>query len=427
MAVGGFVLLGAGVAGAITRPWRVPVWLAPAVAVVAALAVGLVDLHGARRALDPLVEPLAFLLLAVPLAALLDRIGFFEAIATIAARRRHVVGGMWLLGTITVAVLNLDAAVVLLTPLAIRTARRSGIDPVVLALQPVLLACLASSFLPVSNLTNLIVAGHGRLGAGDFAAHLGLPSAVALVVGWWCYRRAYATSRVMTDIDARAGVSDRGPLVTGAVVVAVLLAGFVAGPSFGVQPWMVVAGVDVALVLRTRRVPIDAVPWGTALVAAALAVLAGAAVSRVSFDGLLHGSGPLATARVTGVAALGANVINNLPALLVGFARLPHDSPLLWPLLLGVNAGPTLLVTGSLASLLWLDAVRRGGLALGARDYARLGVRVGLPALVAGTVVLSAGAAGAVWSFVAAAAVLVTGAVLVAWSRRSPVWQEGHQ
>jgi arsenical pump membrane protein len=169
------------------------------------------------------------------------------------------------------------------------------------------------------------------------------------------------------------------------------------------------------------------VPWGTALVASALAVLAAGAVAHLSFDGLLRGSGPLATARVTGVAALGANVVNNLPALLVGLARLPHGSPLLWPLLLGVNAGPTLLVTGSLASLLWLDAVRRADVSLGAWDYARLGVRVGLPALVAATAVLSAGAAGSVWSVVVAAVVLLVGGALVAWSRRSPVWQEGHQ
>jgi arsenical pump membrane protein len=427
VAVGGFVLLGAGVAGAIARPWRVPVWLAPSVAVLVALAVGLVDVHGARRAIDPLVEPLAFLLLAVPLAALLDHVGFFEEIATIAASRRHVIGGMWLLGIVTVAVLNLDAAVVLLTPLAIRTARRCGIDPLVLALQPVLLACLASSFLPVSNLTNLIVAGHGRFGVEDFVAHLGLPSVVALVVAWWCYRRAYPSARGVPVAADATRAPDRVALVTGTVVVAVLLAGFTVGPRFGVQPWMVVAAVDVVLVLRRRRVPIDAVPWGTALVAAALAVLAAAAVAHASFDGLLHGSGALAAARVTGVAAVGANVINNLPALLVGLARLPHGSPLLWPLLLGVNAGPTLLVTGSLASLLWLDAVRRGGLGLGARDYARLGVRVGLPALVAATVVLSAGAEGALWSWVATVVVLAVGAALVASSRRSPAWQEGHQ
>jgi len=428
VAVGGFVLLGAGVAGAITRPWRVPTWLAPLVAVLVALVVGIVDLHGARRSLDPLVEPLAFLLLAVPLAALLDRVGFFESVAAIAASRRHVVGGMWLLGIVTVAVLNLDAAVVLLTPLAIRTARRSGLDPVVLALQPVLLACLASSFLPVSNLTNLIVAGHGRFGAGDFAAHLGLPSVVALVVAWWCYRHAYGASGVAPSVDASAGaVADPAALVTGGIVVAFLLVGFVVGPPLGVQPWMVVAVADVALLVRCRYVPVDAVPWGTALVAAALAVLAGAAVAHVSFDGLLRGSGPLATARVTGVAALGANVVDNLPALLVGLARLPRGSALVWPLLLGVNAGPTLLVTGSLASLLWLDAVRRGGLALGAWDYARLGVRVGLPALVAATIVLSAGAEGAPWSVLAAAGVLAVAGAVVVWARRSPGWQEGHQ
>ena len=64
----------------------------------------------------------------------------------------------WIIAAAVVALLNLDAAVVLLTPLYIRTARNTGLDPVMLAFQPVLLAMLASSALPISNLTNLIVA-----------------------------------------------------------------------------------------------------------------------------------------------------------------------------------------------------------------------------------------------------------------------------
>ena len=68
-------------------------------------------------------------------------------------------------------VFNLDAAVVLLTPLYIRIARRHGYSPEMLAFQPALLACLASNPLPVSNLTNLIAAEHFDLGVGEFLDH----------------------------------------------------------------------------------------------------------------------------------------------------------------------------------------------------------------------------------------------------------------
>lgn len=411
MTAPGVVLLGAGVAGAVTRPGRVPAWVPPATAVLAAGATGVVDVALARRSLDPLVDPLAFLLLAVPLAVMLDQLGVFESLAALAARRRRVIAGMWLLCTATTALLNLDAAVVLLTPLAIRIAKRCDIDPLVLAVQPVLLACLASSFLPVSNLTNLIADARFGLGPGAFLTRLGPPSGVGLIVGWWCYRRAYAPGSVPAVGDSPS-VVDTSSLRTAAVVSGVLLLGFLAGPVVSIAPWMVVASVDVALAVRLRRVPLAAVPWGTAAVAAALAILAGAAVEHVALGRLLDGSGPVATARVALLGAAAANVINNLPALLVGVARLPHGSPLVWPLLLGVNVGPTLLVTGSLASLLWLDALRRDGLHVGALDYARLGLRAGVPALVVSTAVLAASTVGWVGTLVAVPAVLVSARVV---------------
>jgi arsenical pump membrane protein len=117
MAVGSFVLLGVGIVGAVTRPGGLPAWIIPLLAALLALGVGTTDLAGTRAALDPLVAPLAFLLVAVPLAALLDDLGVFEAAAALATERRRLVGGLWLLAAVTVALLNLDAAVVLLTPL----------------------------------------------------------------------------------------------------------------------------------------------------------------------------------------------------------------------------------------------------------------------------------------------------------------------
>jgi Na+/H+ antiporter NhaD/arsenite permease-like protein len=103
---------------------------------------------------------------------------------------------MWLVSAVAVAVLNLDAAVVLCTPLAITVARRWGLDPVAMAFQPALLACLASSALPVSNLTNLIAIAEGRLDAGPLVLHLALPTVVAVVVGYAGWRAAFRGRRL---------------------------------------------------------------------------------------------------------------------------------------------------------------------------------------------------------------------------------------
>ena len=59
-------------------------------------------------------------------------------------------------------------------------------------------------------------------------------------------------------------------------------------------------------------------------------------------------------------AALLANVVTNLPATLVLLPALAgRPTALLLAALLGVNIGPNLTVTGSLATLLWRRIVRR--------------------------------------------------------------------
>jgi|GEM_PF-3811592 Na+/H+ antiporter NhaD and related arsenite permeases len=105
-------------------------------------------------------------------------------------RNREIpVLGLWALAALTIVVLNLDTTVVLLTPLYLRIARRVRVDPIALVAIPLLLASLASSVLPVSNLTTLIVVDRFHLGVGEVVAHLGLASAAATAVGWWAYRR----------------------------------------------------------------------------------------------------------------------------------------------------------------------------------------------------------------------------------------------
>ena len=96
-----------------------------------------------------MVPALLFQCAGVPLAALLDRLGFFDAVAVRIARpgRPVPVGALWLLAAATTAVLNLDTTVVLLTPLYIRLARRSGADPLPVALVPLLLAALPGEVL----------------------------------------------------------------------------------------------------------------------------------------------------------------------------------------------------------------------------------------------------------------------------------------
>lgn len=394
MLVPALVLLGIAVAGALSRPLGLASWVAPVLAAGAALALGVLTPSAAARALDPLAPALGFLLGAVPLAVMLDGIGFFESLARVLSRGTHLVGWLWVLAALVTTVLNLDASVVLLTPLYVRVAKRTGIAPLTLAFQPVLLAMLASSALPVSNLTNLIAQAQTGASPLQFLTHLGPPSLVATITGYCCYRRA---TRPAKPELTQSAPPDWRALRLGGALVAATLAGFVVGPSHGVAPWMVALGADVVLVvvgtLRPEERPLaralGAIPWGTAALAAALGLLAFAVSSALPVARFLTGTGPGALARTIGLAALAANGANNLPTLLVGLPALPpHASPQLWALLFGVNAGPVVLSTGALASLLWMDSLRRLGVQVRPLDFSRVGSQVGLPALVLGAGVL---------------------------------------
>jgi len=376
------VLLVAGVAGAILRPRGAPAWAAPTLAAAIGLAFGTVAHPDSL--LRPLAAPIAFLLVAVPLAALLDRLGFFAAAAEVFGRGRHLALGLWVLGALVTTILNLDAAVVLLTPLYVRIARRCGLDPLALAFQPVLLSCLASSALPVSNLTNLIAASVRHLHATDFLTHLGPPSLAATVVGWFAYRAAV---RPGIPTHPKTGQADRRALSTGGAVVIALLVGFVVGPSHGVPEWAIALGADLVLVALVRRVPLADVPWDTALVAGSLGLLAGAAAPHLHLNAVFTGSGNLDLLRITGASAVGANAVNNLPALLVA---LPRTGAGIWALLIGVNIGPLVLITGTLAALLWQASLRRLDVRVSAAQFARVGGRVVIPSLIAAFVVLIA-------------------------------------
>ena len=95
---------------------------------------------------------------------------------------------------------------------------------------------------------------------------------------------------------------------------------------------------------------------------------------------------PLWGAAAAGAAiAFASNLLNNLPAGLVA-ASAAHQatSPadMTGAILIGVDLGPNLSVTGSLATILWLTALRREKQRVSAKDFLILGAIAMPPALV---------------------------------------------
>src|SRR4029079_698529 len=106
-------------------------------------------------------------------------------------------------------------------------------------------------------------------------------------------------------------------------------------------------------------------------------------------DVLPDGHGLLALLGATALAALLANVLNNVPALLVLLPAAAAAGPeTVLAVLIGVNAGPNVTYTGSLATLLWRGALRDRGHEPDHGEFHRFGALTVPPILVACTVAL---------------------------------------
>ena len=153
----------------------------------------------------------------------------------------------------------------------------------------------------------------------------------------------------------------------------VLLAAFFVGSLAHVAPSAIAATGAAALAVAamwqrrtTASVLVRAASPGFLVFVAALGIVVAAATQHGLDDAVGHllpaGTGLAALLGVALVAAVLANAVNNLPATLVLLSALPVGAaaPLL-AALIGVNIGPNLTYTGSLATLLWRKRVRAEG------------------------------------------------------------------
>ncbi len=243
-------------------------------------------------------------------------------------------------------------------------------DPPLLATTQ--LANASSSFLPVSNLTNLLVFSATGLTFGGFALRMALPTlAASSVVVGTALRSDRRTELPERKAHEPIELDGFAWFVVGAIVA--VTAAFFVGSAFGIAPaWIAVGGAAVvaAVALTRRQATPNALFRAAApaflLFVVALAVVVQAAVDHglgdAARDVLPTGDGLLALLGMAALAALLANLVNNVPATLVLASVVPAGSTaLLLAMLLGVNVGPNLTYTGSLATLLWRRVVRAAG------------------------------------------------------------------
>ncbi len=363
-----------------------------------AVAAGLLPVGEAESTVRRIAPLLVFLGAVIILAELTAQAEVFDVLADRLAglaRGRTVALFAVCVGfaAVTTVTLNLDTTAVLLTPVMLALARRLGLPALPLAVTTVWLANTASLLLPVSNLTNLLAAGRVGLDPVAFAGRMWLPQLAAIAVTaaalWLVYWRS-AARRFTPPPEHRPRDAVLFRVALGACLV------FVAGVLFEVPLWLAsgVAAVMVggAFAVRDRSALRPALlPWRLLVFVTGLFLVVETlgAHGLDRFAGTLIGTDPGAAgafrAAATGMGL--ANVVNNLPAYIAGESGIGagHRTQLL-ALLIGVNVGPLAVPWASLATLLWWERCRAGGVRVPAAQFLLTGAAVA----VAGTMLATA-------------------------------------
>lgn len=269
-----------------------------------------------------------------------------------------LVAALLLLEAVVTAVLNLDTAIVFLTPVLLRALRHRRVAIESLLYGSLLMANAASLLLPGSNLTNVIVLRIQQVTGDAFMLRMLGPWCVSvgccivLLLLW--RHRDFAGSAVHSDTSGPR--LSPGPSMAGIALAAVLM---VVLPDPAVAVLLLGVLVSAASMMCRRldwRQLQAAIDWRLIAGLLGLSIAIGCLARLWSGPELLlaHASAP-ETALVAVIASV---VLNNLPAsLLLAAHPVPH-----WPaLLLGLDLGPNLAITGSLAAFLWLGICHRLG------------------------------------------------------------------
>ncbi len=371
----------------------------------------LVPLKLAGQAIAEGSDVYLFLIGMMLLSELAREHGVFDWLSSVAIRSAHgsstrLFTLVYGIGTLVTIFMSNDATAVVLTPAILSAVRKAKVQPLPYLFACALIANAASFVLPISNPANLVVFhGGGMPPLGKWLLAFGVPSLLSIAATYAVMRLLFRNDlegRLEGEAEARP-LNGEGQLVLAglAVMIMVLLVASTLKKDLGLPTCLAALAITAAVSIKSRSNPFKLareISWATLALVAGLFIMVDAVES---IGALKLTSGWLAWAEhlpsaaaalVTGFAvAFANNLVNNLPLGLIagGTLQAAHAKGLVAnAALIGVDLGPNLSITGSLATILWLLALRKEKLDVSFWDFLKVGA-VAMPVAL----VLSLGAA----------------------------------
>ena len=341
----------------------------------------LISLPLAGRAVAEGTDVYLFLIGMMMLSELANENGVFDWLSSVAVRNaRGSCGRLFLLvygiGTVVTIFMSNDATAVVLTPAILTAVRKAKVEPLPYLFACALIANAASFVLPISNPANLVVFHTGMPPLNQWLVYFGVPSVLSIVATFAVLRLIFRNElgACIEQEVAAEKLKGEGKLVLGgiAVMVLVLLTASLLKKDLGLPTCLAAIAVTAVVSIKSRSNPVPLlrhISWSTLLLVAGLFIMVDAVETIGALNitqGWLHwvqNLAPGAVALVAGFAVgIGNNIINNLPLGLIagGTLEAAHAKGLIvHAVMIGVDLGPNLSVTGSLATILWLIALRK--------------------------------------------------------------------
>ncbi|MDP9080322.1 MAG: arsenic transporter [Bacteroidota bacterium] len=307
---------------------------------------------------------------------------------------------IYLVGVIVTVFLSNDATAVVLTPAVAAAVKAADVKkPLPYLLICAFIANAASFVLPISNPANLVIYGSHMPPLLHWLGQYIIPSVCSILVTYFVLRftqRSCFKSKIKGDIEIPVLSQGGKTALIGIASTAVVL---LASSAFGIQLGLptAITGIltSAIVIIRSKKNPlivIKGVSWAVLPLVAGLFVIV-EAINKTGLIGQLtnllnYGVQQSSTGTAWaagGIVALVCNLMNNLPAgLIAGNVLQSGHMPEMVKsaVLIGVDLGPNLSITGSLATILWLVALRRENLTVSAWTFLKLGCVVMTAALI---------------------------------------------
>jgi arsenical pump membrane protein len=377
----------------------------------------LVPLKLAGRAIREGSDVYLFLVGMMLLSELAREHGVFDWLSSAAIQRARgscvrLFTLVYGLGTLVTIFMSNDATAVVLTPAILAAIRKAKVQPLPHLLACALIANAASFVLPISNPANLVVFRLDMPPLGRWLAWFAVPSVLSIVVTYLILRMIFRkelagrtlAGRTEDHIEAQLTAEGKLIVIGLALTVIVLLAASAMNRDLGLPTCLAALAVTAVVSIKAHSSPMHLakeISWGTIALVAGLFILVDAveSIGALAFTHTaLEWAGQLAAmpgALVTGfVVGVANNLVNNLPLGLIAGETLTavHASRLIASaVLIGVDLGPNLSVSGSLATILWLIALRKEKLHVSYWTFLKVGaiaMPVALFASLCGAVVI---------------------------------------